>query len=231
MEKLTQQNAVKILRVLYPIWIIFGIFSLTYVPSTLIVSSDAVTTASNILANQLLFRTGIVGSLITHIIFIFGALFLYKLFEPVNKEQSILMVVLALVSVPIAMLSSLNLVAALYLLDSPEQMMLFLNLNAQGIVIASIFWGLWLFPLGYLIYKSGYFPKIIGLLVIVAGIGYTLDSFLKLLLPEFEVILSVLEIMTFGEIIFLIWLLIKGAKLPETKSFSPVAVEKQAVKG
>lgn len=141
------------------------------------------------------------------------------------------MVVLALVSVPIAMLSSLNLVAALYLLDSPEQMMLFLNLNAQGIVIASIFWGLWLFPLGYLIYKSGYFPKIIGLLVIVAGIGYTLDSFLKLLLPEFEVILSVLEIMTFGEIIFIIWLLIKGAKLPETKSFSPGAVEKQAVKG
>ncbi len=141
------------------------------------------------------------------------------------------MVVLALVSVPIAMLSSLNLVAALYLLDSPEQMMLFLNLNAQGIVIASIFWGLWLFPLGYLIYKSGYFPKIIGLLVIVAGIGYTLDSFLKLLLPEFERILSVLEIMTFGEIIFLIWLLIKGAKLPKTKSFSPVAVEKQAVKG
>lgn len=130
MEKLTQQKTVTVLRVLYPIWIIFGIFSLTYVPSTLIVSSDAVTTASNILANQLLFRTGIVGSLITHIIFIFGALFLYKLFEPVNKKQSILMVILALVSVPIAILSSLNLVAALYLLDSPEQMMLFLNLNA-----------------------------------------------------------------------------------------------------
>lgn len=67
--------------------------------------------------------------------------------------------------------------------------------------------------------------------MIVAGIGYTLDSFLKLLLPEFEVILSVLEIMTFGEIIFLIWLLVKGAKLPETKSFIHGAVEKQAVKG
>jgi hypothetical protein len=78
MEKLTQQNAVTVLRVLYPIWIIFGIFSLTYVPSILIVSSDPVITASNILANQVLFRMGIVGSLITQIIFIFGALFLYK---------------------------------------------------------------------------------------------------------------------------------------------------------
>jgi hypothetical protein len=96
-------------------------------------------------------------------------------------------------------------------------MMFFLNLNDQGILIASIFWGLWLFPLGYLIYKSGYFPKVIGIFVLIGGIGYTLGSFLKLLLPDSVVILSVLEIMTFGEVIFLIWLIIKGAKLPDTK--------------
>ncbi len=218
MEKLSQQKTVKILRILYPIWMVFGMFSILYVPSALIVSGDAATTASNIISNEFLFRAGIVGSLITQLIFIFVALLLYKLFEPVNKNHSLLMVVLALVSVPIAMLNTLNSVAALLLLNNTEQMMFFLDLNAQGIIIASIFWGLWLFPLGYLIYKSGYFPKIIGISVIIGGIGYTLGSFTHFLLPNLEALLSIFEIMTFGEVIFIGWLLIKGAKLPKTKS-------------
>ena len=109
---------------------------------------------------KFLFRAGIVGSLITQLIFIFVVLLLYKLFESVSKNHSLLMVVLALVSVPIAMLNELYNVAALLLLKNPDQMMFFLNLHAQGMVIASIFWGLWLFPLGSLIYKSSYFQKL-----------------------------------------------------------------------
>ncbi len=217
MEKLSQQSSLTFLRILYPIWMVFGIFSIMYVPTTLIVQGDVATTAKNITSNEFLFRAGIVGSLITQIIFIFAALFLYKLFEPVNKTYSLLMVILALVSVPIAMLNTLNSVAAFLLVNNPEQMMLFLNLNKQGIFIASIFWGLWLFPLGFLIYKSGYFPKIIGFFVIVGGFGYTLSSFVELLVPNFEAILSALEIMTFGEIIFLGWLLVRGAKIPRLK--------------
>lgn len=211
---MTQQKAANILRFLYPAWILFGIFGILYVPSALVVQGDAAATANNILSNEFLFRAGIVGSLITQLIFIFAALFLYKLFEPVNKTHSLLMVVLALVSVPIAMLNTLNSVAALFLLDNPEQMMFFLRLGDQGIIIASIFWGLWLFPLGYLIQQSGYFPKIIGTAVIIGGIGYTLGSFIKLLAPDLEALLSLLEIMTFGEIIFLGWLVARGAKLP-----------------
>lgn len=218
MENLTQRKAVTILRILYPIWMIFGIFSIMYVPSVLIVSGDPATTATNILSNTFLFRAGIVGSLITQLIFIFTALLLYKLFERVNKNQSLLMIVLALVSVPIAMLNTLNRIAALLSLENPQQMMFFLDLNAQGIIIASIFWGLWLFPLGYLIYRSGYFPRIIGVFVIIGGIGYTLGSFIELLLPNFKGLLSTLEIMTFGEIVFIIWLLVKGAKLAEMKT-------------
>jgi hypothetical protein len=197
---------------------VIGMFSLLYVPSILIVPGDATATASNIKSNELLFRAGIAGSLVTQLLFIFAALFLYRLFEPVNKNHSLLMVVLALISVPIAMLNTLNRIGALILLDDTEQMMLFLDLNVQGIVIASIFWGLWLFPLGYLINKSGYFPKIIGAFVILGGIGYVLGSFVELLYPNFEVLLSVLEIMTFGEIIFLAWLVIKGAELPSPES-------------
>jgi hypothetical protein len=215
---MSQKEVVKYLRVLYLLWFIFGMFSLVYVPSTLIVPANAATTASNIASNEFLFRGGIVGSLITQLIFIFAVLLLYKLFEKVNKTQSLLMVVLALVSVPIAMLNTLNRVAALLSVGNPEQMMFFLNLNAQGQVIASIFWGLWLFPLGYLIYKSKYFPKLVGIAVIMGGIGYVLDFFVKLLLPSLEVLLSISELLVWGEVVFLGWLVIKGAKLSKTKS-------------
>jgi hypothetical protein len=198
-----------------------------YVPATLIVPGDATTTANNIMANELLFRMGIVGSLITQLIFIFVVLVLYKLFKPVNKNHSLLMVIFALVGIPIAMLNTLNRVAALLLLNGADYLkvfgsdqlhtlvMLFLNLNERGVLIASIFWGLWLFPLGYLIYKSGYFPRILGALVVMAGFGYLLGSFTHFLLPNYEVIFPVFELMTFGEVLFMLWLLLKGAKIPK----------------
>ena len=221
MEKLSPRNAVRILRILYPIWMAFGIFSIVYIPSMLLVAGNAAETASKILANEFLFRTGIVGGLMTQLIFIFAVLLLYKLFESVSKNHSLLMMVLALVSVPIAMLNELNNVAALLLLKNPDQMMLFLNLHAQGVVIASIFWGLWLFPLGSLIYKSGYFPKIISMAVIIGGLGYTLGSFSELLALFSKAILSLFEFMTFGEVVFLLWLVVRGAKLPKNSEQFP----------
>ena len=213
MEKLSPQNIVRALRILYPIWMAFGIFGIIYVPSALIVVGNATETAAKILSNEFLFRAGIAGNLITQLIFIFAVLLLYKLFESVSKNHSLLMAVLALVSVPITMLNELNNAAALLLLHDPQQMMLFLNLHSQGVIIASIFWGLWLFPLSYLIYKSGYFPKIIGTAVIIGGFGYTLGSFSALLAPSSKTILSLFEFMTFGEVVFLLWLVVRGAKL------------------
>lgn len=226
---LSQHKAVTILRILYPIWAIVGFFSIMYVPTTLIIPGEATSTANNIMANELLFRLGIIGSLITQLIFIFVVLVLYQLFKTVNKNHALLMVIFALVSVPIAMINTLNRVAALLLLSGVDflnilgsdqlqaQMMFFLNLNEWGVVIASIFWGLWLFPLGYLVFKSGYFPKILGILVIIAGFGYLLGSFIHLLLPNYKTVLQVLEILTFGEVIFLIWLIFRGAKIAEPK--------------
>ena len=224
---LSQSKAVTILRILYPIWFVIGLFGIMYVPSTLIVSEDAAATANNIMANELLFNMGIVGSLITQLIHIVVVLVLYKLFNPVNKNHAILLVVLGLVGVPIAMLNELNKVAGLLLLQGShylaafEQaqlqslMMFFLNLNEQGILIATIFWGLWLLPLGYLIYTSGYFPKILGILMLLAGIGYTLEPFVHLLLPNYSaIIVPVLYIMVMGELIFMCWITIKGEKIP-----------------
>jgi hypothetical protein len=205
-------------------------FSILYVPTTLIVAEDAGATANNILANELLFRMGIAGSLITQLIQIAAVLVLYKLFKPVNKNHAVLMVVFALVGVPIAMLNELNKFAALLLLNGADFLkvfgadqlnalvMFFLNLNEQGIFIASIFWGLWLFPMGYLIYKSGYFPRILGVLMVLAGFGYLLGSFTLFLLPTYEAIFQVFDPLTNGEVLFMVWVFLKGAKIPETKA-------------
>jgi len=225
---ISQSQAVKYLRIMYPIWMVTGLVGIMYVPSTLIVPGDASTTASNIMGNELLFRMGIVSSLVTQLIHILMVLILYKLFKSVNKDHSSLLVVLGLVSVPISMLNTLNRVAALLLARgadyltafTPSQlnalMMFFLNLNEQGVFIATIFWGLWLFPLGYLIYESGYFPKIIGIVVMLAGFGYTLDPFTRLLLPAYEAtIIPILTTLAIGELVFTAWIVVKGAKLPE----------------
>ena len=233
-DDLSQRQAVTILRFLYPIWVVVGAFSLVYVPATLIVAGDAAATTNNIMANELLFRLGIIGSLITQLIFIFVVLVLFKLLSPVNRNHAFLMVIFALVGVPIAMLNTLNRVAALLLLNGADflkvfgsdqlyaQVMLFLDLNEQGVLIAGIFWGLWLFPLGYLIYKSGYFPRILGILVMLGGFGYLLDSFTQFLLPNYanyeSIFFPVVIILSFGEILFMLWVVLKGAKIPEMKS-------------
>ena len=98
-------------------------------------------------------------------------------------------------------------------------MMFFLSLNRQGIVIASIFWGLWLFPIGTLTYESGYFPRIFGHLMILAGFGYFVGSLARLLFPNAETIFFlVMDVLVYGEVIFWLWVLVRGAKLPETTS-------------
>jgi hypothetical protein len=215
---ISQRQAVTVLRILYPIWAVVGIFSIQYVPANLIVTGDATATASNIMTNELLFRMGIAGSLITQLIHILVVLVLYQLFKPVNKNQALLVVILGLIGVPIAMLNELNKFAALLLLNSADQMMFFLNLNEQGIFIAQIFWGLWIFPLGYLIYNSGYFPRILGVLMVLAGFGYLLGSFTHFLFPNYGALFSIFELMAFGEVLFMVWVFLKGAKIPEMKS-------------
>jgi len=224
---LSQRKAVKMLRFLYPIWLVVGPFSLMYVPSTLIVAGDAATTASNIIANELLFRMGIAGSLVTQLLQIFVVLALYKLFKAVNNNLSILMVIFAFIGIPISMFNSFNRIAAVMLLSGADYLsafttnqlqtlsMFFLSLNDQVILtIPAIFWGLWLLPMGLLIKRSGYFPKILGNLMLVGGVGYLLGSFAHILLPSYKTLLTIFEFMTYGEVVFIGWVIFKGAKLP-----------------
>jgi len=199
----------------------FAFFGIMYVPSAVLVRGDAATTSRNIVASEWLFRSGTVSHLIGQIIFVFLVLALYRLLKPVNKNHAVLMVVLALLGIPIAFLNEVNHLAALRLLGTAgdgafsstqlhAQAMLFLDMRESGILVAQVFWGLWLLPLGFLVFRSGFLPKLLGILLVVAGAGYLIDSGTQLLSPG----LATISQFTFiGELLFPLWLLIKGVNV------------------
>lgn len=221
MKNFTKKRTVLYLRILYPVWMLLAIISLIVIPSTFLVEGDAVQTANNIASNEYLFRAGILGSIITQILHILIPLLLFQILKAVNKNQATLMVVLAIVSVPITMYNELYKLSALTLLNSPIQMMQVFDLNNQNQIVSFIFWGLWLFPLGYLVNKSSFFPKAIAIILIVAGVGYILGAFCKILLPNATAINTIFEILTFGEVIFISWFMVKGINIEKLKNTAP----------
>jgi len=219
------KNPGRFAGLLYLLVSIPGAFALIYVPSKLIVHGDATATANNIAASEALFRLGIAVQLISQAGFIFVALALYNLLKGVNRRHASLMVTLIVVSVPIAFVNELNSIAALALVrgadflsvvEKPQRdalAMLFLNLHGYGFDVAAIFWGLWLFPLGLLVYRSGFIPRVLGVLVMVNGLTYPINSFTSLLVPRYEHVVSRWMMpLSFGELAFMFWLLIMGAK-------------------
>jgi hypothetical protein len=212
MLDLNLKQTALILRLIYPFWTIIAFYGLMIVPDQMIDPDNAMATAANLLEHETLFRSGILASLLTQVIQIGIALLLFHLFVGVQRRTAFLLTILAIVSVPIAMLNEIFVFAALFSRDDPTLMAGFLRLQQQGIGIASIFWGLWLFPLGALIYKSGWFPKFVGVVVIIAGIGYLLVALLGIVSPRPNPVLDILEILTFGEVVWLLWLVIRGPK-------------------
>ena len=200
-------------------------FALIYIPRTLIVRGDAAATAKNILAHEMLFRVGIFGELFSAVAFILLALALYHLLSGVNKTQASLMVILVAVSAAITFVNVVNNIAALTLfrgdllaaLDKPQLEalgMLFLGLHRQGLVVNESFWGLWLLPLGLLVMRSGFLPRILGVMLVVNGFAYLTISFTGLLLPQYErMVFNSTFPAQLGELWILLWLLIKGVNV------------------
>jgi hypothetical protein len=211
MGEYSKKKLVNALRILYPLWAVIGMFSIMYIPSKFLVEGDGAATAANIAANSGLFGLGIAGTFVTQLFQIVVVLVLYKLFKDVNKDQAILTVIFGFFGAAIAFANVFNRIAASLVLDMPDWVLFFLNLNEQGVVVASVFWGLWLLPQGYLIYKSGWFPKVFGWTMWIAGIGYFLTSFVHFIAPGMTGLLSVLEYMTFGELLFMLWVIFMGA--------------------
>jgi len=215
----------RIAGLLYLILIISGVYSIMIVPSRIIVLGDAAKTAQNIQFNEFLFRTGILSDIISNTIFIFLVLTLYGLFKQVNGNKAKLMVALVIVQIPaVFVMEAFNITSLMLfkgeilqtfdLSQRQDLAMLLFKINDYGSLVLEMFWGLWLIPLGQLIKKSGFIPRIFGILIFIAGIAYIIDSFISLLFPMYSAFVNqpTLLLVAIGEISIMLWFLIKGVK-------------------
>ncbi|PYK07978.1 MAG: DUF4386 domain-containing protein [Verrucomicrobia bacterium] len=219
-------KAARVAGAVYLSMVLTAPFSLIYVPSKLIVRGNATATADNILAHESMFRLSIMGDLVGQVIFICLAIALYRLLRDVNKTWAWLMVSFVLVSAAVGFLNTLNNVAALILFRGGEFLtvfdqaqrealgMLFIRLHSQGIFIDEIFWGLWLFPFGLLVFRSVFLPWFLGGWLMINCFGYLVLSVTALFFPlYYEAAFRFSQPVLFGELAIMLWLLIKGAKV------------------
>lgn len=213
---------------IYLSMIVVAPFCLLYIPSKLIVRGDASATADNILAHETMFRLSIFGDLVGQIIFVCLGVALYRLLQEANKTWALLMLSFVLASAAVCFLNVLNDIAALILFRGGEFLvvfdksqrdalaMFFLRLYGHGQFIAEMFWGLWLFPLGLLVYWSGFIPRFIGVWLMINCLGWMVLSFIALFFQEYyNALLGYSQPVLFGEMALMLWLLIKGARVPQ----------------
>lgn len=207
--------------------VLTGIFTLMYIPSKLIVSDNASLTYRNLVSSEPLFRLGIISGLLCYTLFLFLPIVLYKLLNSVNENYAKLMVLLAVMSVPVFFLNVQNEFTILSLVNSSDsqfgfsaeqiqsQVMLYLDQYENGMRIVHIFSGLWLFPFGYLVFRSGFLPKILGILLMLGCFGYLINFAGHTLIPTYYKIgiASYISLpASLGEIGTCLWLLIMGVK-------------------
>jgi hypothetical protein len=203
-----------------------ALYCWSYIPDKLIVRGNATATADNIVAHETWFRLSIVGDLLGHVIFICLGFLLYKLLREVNRTWALAMLGFVLVSAAVGFLNGLNSIAAVILfrgsdflavLDKPQRdalAMFFLRLHGQGFFINEIFWGVWLFPFGLLVFRSGFLPRFLGIWLIVACFAWLILSMTALLFPAYyDATSRLVQPVTLGEMAIALWLLIKGAKV------------------
>ena len=214
----------------YLVIFITGIFSNFFVLESLVISGDAATTADNIMGNDFLFRIGILSFIIMVVFDVLLAWALYVLLRPVNKNLSMLSGWLRLINSTIFGIALYHLFNVLQILSGAEYLKVFntdqlqakvmLSLNTFNYtwLIGLVFFGLHLLVLGYLIFKSDYIPRIIGILLMIASIGYLTDSFANFLLVNYAAYKDIFMLIVvvpgvIGELSFTVWLLVKGGKI------------------
>ena len=219
-------KAARIAGLVYLSMILVAPFSLLYVPGKLIVHGNATATSENILAHETMFRLSIFGDLIGHVIFICLGIALYRLLSNVNKTWAMLMVAFVLVSAAVGFLNTLNDIAALILFRGGEFLdvvdkvqrdvlgFLFLRLHNQGEFMNEIFWGVWLFPFGLLVFKSGFLPRILGIWLIIACFAWIGLSITAQFFPtQYSTTFGWLQPAFFAEMAMMLYFLIRGANV------------------
>lgn len=222
----TLQQQARAAGLLYLLLALSAPIGLMVVPGRLIVSGDAAATAERLRTSEWLLRLGIASELVHQVIVVFLVLALYRLFKPVHEYHAKQMVILgALVSVPIMFVNVLNHVAALILVSDAGFLSvferpqldalayLFVRLHARGITVASVFWGLWLFPFGMLVIRSGFIPRGFGILLWIAGAAYLAEAFATLVVPQLRPLIDPVALpLEIAEVPIILWLLIWGAR-------------------
>ena len=213
---------------------------LLYVPGKILVSGNATATAENLRASAWLLHLGIGTDLFHQVIQVFLVLALYRLFKPVDEMLAKQLVILgALVSIPIMFVNALNDVAALVLVSGADFLTafsrpqldalayLFLRLHEHGVTVASVFWGLWLFPFGALVIRSRFIPPVLGYLLMVAGVAYLVAAFADLVMPQLAPVVGPIALpIEVAELPIVVWLVGWGARpqaAPSAVSSTPVA--------
>jgi Domain of unknown function (DUF4386) len=214
--------------VLYLIVIVIGGYTELFVRNKIMVAGDATATANNILASQMLWRGSIAGDVILLVCAVVQALLFYVLLRPVNRNLALLAVFFNLVECAIDGVNKLNLVAALFLSEGADYLKAFephqlhalaylsLKLHAYGYAISLIFFGFVCLIFGYLLFRSGYFPKALGLLMTITGFSYLTISFTQILAPAYAgTVFPILGVPAFiGELSLCLWLMVKGVNVP-----------------
>src|SRR6476646_4541833 len=216
----------RIAGVLYLLVGIFGGFAEGFVDPKMYVAGDAAATAGNLVANAGLVRMGVVAHLVDGVFFVLTAVVLYLLLNHVHKNVARVMVLFVALAVGIICLNAVfqfesvrvatdsSYAAAFGAAGSNALVLLLLDIQHYGTLAAQIFFGLWLAPLGYLAYKSGLFPKVLGVVLVAATVSYLLDSLTAFLLPALELQIKPFLIVAplVGEIWMVLYLLVKGVK-------------------
>jgi hypothetical protein len=222
------RNPGRVAGFLYLLLVLGGPIRLIYIPNKLFVHGNAAATAGNIAAHEWLFRFGIVSDLFCAVILIFLALAFYRLFKGVDQNLAVLVVILG--GVMPALIDFVGVVhdaAALMLVraadflsvfDKPQRdalAMLFLRLRDHQNTAAEILWGLWLFPLAILTYRSRFLPRFLGVWLVINGFAYVILSLTGELLPQYQgKVFAYSQPALFGELALMLWLVIKGANPP-----------------
>ena len=209
---------------LYLLSSLVGAPALLYVPGKLIVEGDAAATADRLRASGGLLRLSIASELAGFTVFVFVALVLYRLFRPTSEAPALAMLVLILLSIPITFFGVLFEVAALDLagaksflsaLDAHSRDALAyecLRLHGQGFLVAQVFWGLWLFPFGTCVRRSGFIPRFLGVLLWIAAFGYLAASFAGLVVPQYTAAIDPFTKISALELPIIFWLLFWRAR-------------------
>ncbi|MDC0602030.1 DUF4386 domain-containing protein [Aliiglaciecola sp.] len=221
---MSKNTTARLAGLTYFVLVLTGIFYLVYAPGQFVVWSDAAATVDNILNAEFLYRLWVFVGIISNIAFLILPFILYKLFESVNKTAATFMVILSVVSIPFSLAYTIHLLDILTLLSGKEylaaldaqqihtQVMLELRSYVNGMAIVKVFWGLWLFPFGYLAFKSNFLAKILGIALMLGCFSYLIKFSGGILFPAWDIPSFVGYPSSFGEIGICLWLLIMGVK-------------------